>query len=498
MSDRLEIEVPVLTAEASMTLAREDAMLGIGQPNSVQLGEINKRMPLVGDLAAEDLFVWAIQAGNSLTHAYYMWLDESSLRRMAAGANAGRGYPYLRNHNHYSDPHGRVYGAVLREDGSIPLSPAVDGVAPLARDVLNPGGKLVRLFEAVYIPRGLTVNGIANDDLIRNLETGVQASVSLGLGLYNPTDPGARVLCDIDGADMFRSDWDLCPHFPGSEYEIMLGKGDDAKKTSVISTGRVVNAGQNEVSGVYLGAVPDTFTERGRQLFAAGLLGMKDARRIEDDYRLARGTIAGDRQTIVDIGRKAPVADTKNGRRPGKVDGSGPMSGDEMLARVRELLAGNPGRLAALELHDPDADPLNALVRALDGEVETERRRAEELTATHAEWKRREAEWLELSDGETVDAGRKRKDELAKLGEAMFEKAVDEYLRQRTRAGLTADENAKAMAKRMTPSEIEAETLALKTAADRQYGPGRATEPTLEPRHPEKGTPVRRRALQRV
>lgn len=517
MDFRGELQADVLVGDAATELARGDNLLAAGEPNDAQLAAINARMPLVGSLKAEDVFVWPIQAINSRTYAYHMWMDKSSLKNFVDGANSGRGYSYLRNHNQGEDPHGRVFAGVLRDDGAA-AEPAKlpAGAVPFARDLFREPANVLRVYEAIYMPRHLVINGHANDDLIRNLETGVQASNSVGFGVYSPLEPGSRIECDICGVDMFRSSYDDCPHFPGLDYEAKLGQGDDAPKVVVTATARVMNAQQNEVSGVYLGAVPDTFTERALALHRGGLMSLKDARRIEDTYHLARGRIVGDTQTIVDMGRGAvqyhgiPVGATvttnttvQHVQQPlDETDNeTGGESMQDDLARVRELLAGDTGRLAALELHKPDVDPLAAMVKVFEAEVDDERARAEQALATHAAYQKAEEAWLGLAEGETVAQGRARKDGMAELGAKMFGRMVGDYLTQRTRAGLPADDAAKAVAGQYTPDQLEAETKALKAAADKLFGPaGRVTEPTLENRPENEATAPapRRRTMTRV
>lgn len=515
MDFRGELQADVLVGDAAQELARGDNLLAVGTPNDAQMAAIN-RMPLVGQLKPDDVFVWPIQAINSRTYAYHMWMDKSSLKNFVDGANGQHGYSYLRNHNQGEDPHGRVFAGVLRDDGAPePVAKLPAGAVPFARDVFREQTNVLRVYEAVFMPRGLVINGHSNDHLIRNLETGVQKSNSVGFGVYSPLEPGSRIECDICGADMFRSSYDDCPHFPGLDYEAKLGQGDDAPKVVVTATARVMNAQQNEVSGVYLGAVPDTFTERALALHRGGLMSLKDARRIEDTYHLTRGRIVGDAQMIIDMGRGAvqyhgipawSVADNttvQHVQQPlGETDNeTGGESMQEMLARVRELLAGDTGRLAALELHKPDVDPLAAMVKVFEAEVDDERARAEQALATHAAYQTAEGAWLGLAEGETVAQGRARKDGMAELGAKMFGRMVGDYLTQRTRAGLPADEAAKAVAGQYTPDQLEAETKALKAAADKLYGPaGRVTEPTLENRPENEATAPapRRRTMTRV
>lgn len=171
----------------------------------------------------------------------------------------------------------------------------------------------------------------------------------------------------------------------------------------------------------------------------------------------------------------------------------------ELLARVRELLAGSPSRLAALETHGPDKDPLAALAKVFEGEVAAESKRAEDALATHAAYKAAEATWLGLADGEDVAAGRVRMDALAKVGEAMFGRMVDEWATQRTRAKLPATDADKALAQLMTPDQLEAETKALKARADADFPTGRITDPDVASRAgADQPAPRRPRRMARV
>ncbi len=461
-----------------------------GEPNDAQLDLINRLS--LRDLRANELFVWPIQAVNNLTFAYSMWMDESSLTNFAEDANGPRGIPYLRNHRSDEDPHGRVFAGVLVEDGKIGAPQSQEGSVPHARDLFRrrKGDSVLRLYEMVFMPRGLTINGAPNDDLVRNLEAGVQASNSIGFHTYGPLEPGSFIECDICGCDMFRADLDRCHHFPGLEYEEALSADEDAPKSVVLSTARVVGARQSEVSGVYLGAVPETYTERAGTLFRAGHMSQKDARRLEEQLSLGRGRIVGDVRTYHQTGAIVAPRTTEPTQPPSGGHDEGAKDMKDLLARVKELVAGDNALWADLELHGVEDDPARALVEHHKAEVARLRDELSDANDTHTAFKSKLAERLGQTEDETMDHALARIESERKVAGEVRERLLVEYLRQLTRAGMPGDEaEERTLVASWTLAQVEKKTAQLKKRADSQVTTGMLHEPEIASRNDEDDAP---------
>lgn len=485
MTNLCRLEADVLArpgALDSATLAKGASMIGVGEPTDAMVQAINSRFAL-RPMEASEVFVWPIQAVNNLTTAYHFWMDRTSLVNFDARANTGAGISYLRNHNQGEDPHGRVFAAKLFDDGEYVAPKLAKGAVPLARDVFRPKGsdRVLRLIEMVYMPRGLTINGHANDDLIANIEAGVQASVSIGFSYMSPQEPGSSFIDDITGLDLFRSGTDQVPYFPGVDYEV---DGPNGKKMVVTATARVVGAQQNEVSGVYFGAVPDAYVERGAALFREGRLALTDARRIEETMGLRHGLLVGDLRTY-----SLPAAPATAAGEPRIVheDDAAAVGGDAVattdtgLSRLRELVGSDAARWADLELEGVEADPIGALVTLHRREIDEARAQGEALGAAHEALKAELAERLGLAEGETLADGIGRLKALAATGEAVRGELIKQLFVQMTRAGMPpADEDSeRELIASWTPDQLRAKTEAYKRVADQQIQPGRVSEPAL-------------------
>lgn len=475
-----------------------------GTPTEKQLATINERCALVPQ-AADDLFVWGIEISNNRVDSHGTWMDHgTSLVNYERQANTGRGIPYLRHHDTRADEMGRVFAGRIEDAPELDRPPAPTDAPTLARDMFREPAKAMRLVEMVYTRRDIA------PDLIARLESGISASNSIGFSVYTPADPGSMLECDICGVDLFQMDAGgyVCPHIPGFDYTITRGEGDDAEQLRVIATAKVVNASQREASGVYLGSTPGTFTlaDRVAALFHAGQVGEGEARRFEEMHRLTRGYVVGDRRTIYDMGgrdvRPGPmtqkVTTSDAGQPPtavttdpdatarGQTDGGEPsMDPKELLDRVRALLGGDQDRVAAFELADGDKEPITALHRVLTDEVDRERVARTDAENRVEAQRRMVAERLGAADSESLADALNRVMTLAKLGEGARDRLIEDLLRQMTRAGIEYEADAqRAIAARMTPEEIEAQTKMYKTTADKRFTPGRVSDPNVEARTP--------------
>lgn len=469
----------------------ESAPPASGTPSAADLAEINRRCALARQ-SADDLYIWSFEISNTRVDSHGTWMDLSSLRNYERGANEGRGYPYLRHHDTYADEMGRVFRGAIIEAGTMSRS-APRRVTPLARDVFGRGdGVLRRLVETAYTRRDLE----AAPDLIARLESGISASNSIGFGVYTPASPGSLLRCDICGHDIFKRDADrfLCPHLPGWETEASVGEGDEARSVNMIATAAVVNATQREASGVYLGSTPGTFTlaTRAADLFAAGLFDEKTARGYEDMHRLTRGTVTGAPRTIFDMGAgrgadtpapiELPLTSDKSGAETPARETSNEGVTMDIETTIRGLIEGDQDLLAAFELEDR-TDPLAALVRSYGRQGAALRAEADQARAASEALKASLTKRVGAADGESLSDALDRVLALATLGKGARDRLIDELLRQMTRAGLPYEpDTQRAIAERMTVAEIEAQTAMYKTAADREFTPGRVSEPDVKPR----------------
>ena len=487
---RCEIQADVLagaSAPDSTVLVAGAGLIGFGEPSTRQLESLNRLAPR--PLAAAEVFVWPIMAiGNALT-SYAFWPGASSLKNFERQANGPRGISYLRNHNQDQDAHGRVFAGALVDAGERAAVKAPKGSIPYARDVFRPAGseRDLRLVEMVYMPRGLTINGHRNDDLIANIEAGVQASVSVGLHFYTPLAPGSAWISDINGRDLFDGTSDAPTYFPGVDYEV---DGPDGKKVVVTATAQLVNAIQTEVSGVFMGAAPEAYVERAAVLHAAGQLSLADARRLEETLRVQRGRIVGDVTTYSiakTSGSDQPTAATvSTGPKPGEAQDGG--DAVDPLARARELVGEGTPEWADLELHGVEADPVGALHTYYVEQLKAARAERDKAAESHVALKTALASDLgvDLAAGDTLAAGIVRLKGEAEAGREVREELVGRLFAQMTRAGLPPDEDKeRELIASWSIDALKAKTEQYRVVADRSLTPGRVSDPadSLQARH---------------
>ena len=482
-----ELQVDVLGRADSRALADANPMLGTGSVSEQQFAELVKRgFFLTDDVSADDLFTWTIQAINSKTFSHSMWMDQTSLQNFVGQSNGPHGIPYLRNHDTGQGTTGRVFYGSLVDDGPEPQAKPAAGAIPTFRDLFREQGNVLRVFEQAYMARGLVLEGLSTDDYIRQLELGIQASNSIGWAIYGPLEPGSYIECDHCKVDLLRADYDECDHFPGAEYAIGIGEGEDRETITALATARIVNGRQRELSGVYLGAVPDTFTERGKQLHAAGHLSLRQARHLEDQLQLTRGRIVGDEQHIsiptpARANDQPAEATPTRGQQP---DGGNTVDPKQLLARIRELLAKDTDLLAGLDAHAPDKDPIAALIGLMREEG---RNAAQALSASEDKYQamqKRIAKRLGAGEDETLDAALTRIEGTVKIGGQVRTRLLKDLSKEMTRAGMpTQPEEVEKMALAWDLDQIEAQIKRHKALADRKLPPGSVGQSDLSDRH---------------
>lgn len=220
-------------APISITAARPN-----GTPTDDDLARINAlaRSPLPADA----VYVFPAEISNQSVDAYYTRMTPKSLQQFAQDAT--RGVAVCDSHNHYQLPIGRsFYGVVVPSDAG-GTAAGVQATQSLA-----------------YMLRGMrTPSGMQTDDIIRGIEGGVNADVSIG---FIPV----AYWCSICHMDMLNN-WD-CMHWPGNTYEI---KDPDTGVVSAVLCIADVDASLAEYSLVYDGATPNAMVLKAEAALDSG------------------------------------------------------------------------------------------------------------------------------------------------------------------------------------------------------------------------------------
>jgi len=224
------------------------AMRPTGEPTEDELRLINRQAQV--PLGKGDVYVFGLEISNDLRDSYNTRMDpDTTLRNYVDDFREGRSIQ--NSHRTEELPLARSFDAALERRGrqGDPKDPARDAVVIKG-----------------YVPRGINLNGVASDDLIRGIETGVVRDGSVHF------DDGARYVCDICGNDMYERE-SSCPHLPGLTYG-----GKRAGAT-------IVDGHALEASLVYDGSTPMAMIDKARRMAAAGLLSPKAVGRVEQLYR---------------------------------------------------------------------------------------------------------------------------------------------------------------------------------------------------------------------
>lgn len=204
------------------------------------LAMINAMLPEGADaLTLADVYIHYVEAANNSFIAHrYAFISRDSLRNIARDGAAGAAF--MNSH--------RTGG--LSTDAEFPFGKTFAGQYQEGRDA--EGSAVQRTMLGVYMLRGIKPNGDSapsTDDLDRKIRGGTLFDVSVGL--YG----GARI-CDVCDGDV--SDYDACPHLPGTYYA-MDEDEIAAQKSRGVPDGKasytIKGASLGEVSGVFDGAV---------------------------------------------------------------------------------------------------------------------------------------------------------------------------------------------------------------------------------------------------
>jgi hypothetical protein len=194
-------------------------------------------------------FFWDAEISSDLIDAYSSHMMLSTLGNFRDDAKTG--VAFLPGHKHNELPFGRSLDASL-EDTQDP---------PRTRIIAN-----------FYTLPGLKLNGIATDDLIDGLRSGILKDTSVGFH-------GGEQLCDLCSRSIW--DWD-CPHIPGLKYEVKEG---DVVRVKLATYG-VHNARLSEVSSVFDGATPRAEILKAEREAAEGRMRPDAVRLFEERYRV--------------------------------------------------------------------------------------------------------------------------------------------------------------------------------------------------------------------
>lgn len=250
-------------APISVTAARPG-----GAPTDDDLARINAlaRSPLT----AEQVYVFPAEISNQSVDAYYTRMTAKTLQQFAA--DASRGVAVCDSHQHYQLPIGRSFYGVVATDPT-GASGAVAAVGASAA-----AGGAMSAQSLAYMLRGLrTPSGMSTDDIIRGIEGGVNADVSVG---FIPV----AYWCSICHMDMLNT-WN-CTHWPGNTYEV---KDPNTGVVSEVLCIADVDASLAEYSLVYDGATPNAMVLKGEAALDAGRMTPEIARQIrlvEDHCRV--------------------------------------------------------------------------------------------------------------------------------------------------------------------------------------------------------------------
>lgn len=220
-----------------------------GVPTDDELARINELHALVAQ-TKDSVFVFRMEISNDLLDSMSTRMDpETTLRNYRDDFREGRSIQ--NSHKVEELPLARSFDAALERRGR-----AVDPQDPERTAVMI----------KVYVPRGINLNGVASDELIRGIEAGIVKDGSVHF------DDSARYVCSVCGGDQFERG-SACTHMPGLTYN---GKRAEA----LIVDGHAI-----EGSLVYDGSTPMAMIQKAERMAAAGALDARQVERLERLYR---------------------------------------------------------------------------------------------------------------------------------------------------------------------------------------------------------------------
>lgn len=306
-----------------------------GKPTASQLESINSMLPRgAKPLSAEEVFTFNAKIiGDGLIPDRFFRMMRSALVNIRDDAK--QGVSFLLDHSwsgiappKAAIPYGKTFDAVLRK---------------LAADEVV-GDETQAVFADHYIPRGMEMDGISTDGIIRQIETGILSDTSIGW--Y-----GGKLLCSICGNNYL--DYSVCPHFAGREYE---GQICEVQVHSPV--------GLMENSGVFDGAYPGAgILAAGGQYQPGDLVVVEDLKRVGDPTTRVFGTYSAKSGATLYVPKGTVLNKTLITVNQGKEERS--------LENTKELQSKIDELTAQLADKDTKLSAAEATIAELQGKVET-------------------------------------------------------------------------------------------------------------------------------
>lgn len=271
---------------------------------------------------------WTAEASSNRVDAYSTFMSVGTLKNFAEDAKRGIAF----QDSHKTDGLVRTLGQSLGARYIGPNAQArPEGIAAVEVDFYS----LLGLDATI-------------DAFVRKAQTGLARDVSVGFfgGWYR------CALCDRDMRDY--SDWNnYCPHYPGQKVAVLDPKTQKPTSERIVVTAEVMDAHLSEVSTVFDGATPEAsiLFVKARELAEAGKLDPKEARFIEQRYRVRLPGMAPAFAVGIDLRTPAARATPQEGEMTFEeqlralLTEHGVAEGTDMLAHVRDLMEGQQARI---------------------------------------------------------------------------------------------------------------------------------------------------------
>ena len=405
-----------------LSTVRADLLAG----ESPQAGEVDAALAIINakfakkPLTPDQVYLLPpAEMSNQNIDSYFTRMHETSLRNYLQDALAG--IPLMNSH--------RVGGWLT--DAELPLGNSYSALLEQSQDNL-------RLVVRFYMLRGLELNDVKTDHLIRAIDGGIVRDTSIGF------HPGQYVcglcgkpLLTLDALMNIGDDADIeeqfcCDHVPGVTYD------------GQVAFAWVKNAHLVEGSLVYAGATPEAVLRQARWAVSTGRLARGEAEVLEDRWGV-RILPAGKRWRAIRPGKRTGDQDRE--------EVSGEVKTDEVRALVAERAPELADRVQAAE------DPVTALLEAW---VDARESRAQQETNQQARVVALEGHVAELEP-------------LAADGRAYHGALVTQAVEARVRAqGDEFDAQAyRAMLEKQTLEYVRGEIAAWEKTAGEVFEPGR-------------------------
>lgn len=214
------------------------------------------------EMSVDEVYPFRSIASTDAVDSYFTRMTAKTLRNYANDAKTGS-VPFMNSHRT-----GNRFGLEL------PIGRLFDGKVTSMDKVDLPFGEQTRgatqgVITSQYLLRDVTLSNVANNDLIRAIESGVIFDNSIGF------DANAFI-CSICQNDFYAINEDhtayLCTHWPGEMYDGQMCVLD-------VTDGRLV-----ELSAVYSGATPGAVVLRAQDCLERGIIQKGDVAVLEDRY----------------------------------------------------------------------------------------------------------------------------------------------------------------------------------------------------------------------